>query len=110
MNKTGSQIRVALQEEEEEEEEGKREPIVVNYEREERCMVGLAGVVDFAGDERHEQMAATTWKYLFVCSQWSSENEKRSIAVRYAFNDIRKTLDNGTVVMVYKSESNQHQS
>ena len=35
---------------------GKESPSWVNYEREERCMVGLARVVDFAGDERHERM------------------------------------------------------
>ena len=59
------------------EKKGKESPSWVNYKREERCMVDLAEVVDFAGG--HERMAATTWKYLFVCSQWSSANEKRSI-------------------------------
>ena len=33
---------------------GKESPSWVNYEREERCMVDLAEVVDFAGDERRE--------------------------------------------------------
>ena len=47
------------------EKKGKESPLSVKYEKEERCMVDLAKVVDFAGDERHERMTDTM--EIFAC-------------------------------------------